>query len=756
MEHRVLPPSSQLAPREVVRAGGSLDRPYVVPEMALPPAQTTVTLADYWRILLKRRWTVVITAAIIFATAAIFTLRTTPKYEAVGRISIGRPNSEFVMSKEGGAAAEDDDYTVSVETQVRILQSDSLALAVIKKLGLQGNPAAGQNKSVAATAAATSTDNAQTTIAINDFKSGLRIVTVPNTRVMEIHYTSSDPKMAATIVNTLIDTYIERNIRMRFESATQATDWLSRQLADLQVKVEVSQEKLVAYQKEHGIIGTDDKTNLITTKLGELNTELSAAEADRIHKQALYQFASSGNVDHSITDEKASLLNKLREEQINIKNQYAQASVQFGPSYPKLVELKSRLDQVEKDLQAETQKSVTRMQNDYLAALQREKMLRAAFEAQKAEANKLNENAIEYNLLKRDADANRQLYEGLLQRLKEAGISAGLTSTNVQIVDPARTPTAPSEPNVPRNLELGLLFGIIAGVVCALTGEALDNTIVNPEHVEAYSGLPVLGLIPFKVAQRVSGTQPGKNKLLTASTKGAPRNDSVDLVTYAKPRSELAEAYRALRTSILLGSADSPPRVILITSPLPQEGKTTTTVNSAVSLAQQGHKVLLVDADLRRPAVHLAFGLKPESGLSDVLAGRHSLDKALIESTLVPNLTILPAGTIPPHPSELLASDTMAQLIARWSTEYDHVVIDSPPMLTVTDAVLLSARVERVVIVVRAGRTTKSALRRSRELLAHVNASVLGVVLNGIDVRSPDHYHYYYSGTKYYGGYYHE
>ena len=207
---------------------------------------------------------------------------------------------------------------------------------------------------------------------------------------------------------------------------------------------------------------------------------------------------------------------------------------------------------------------------------------------------------------------------------------------------------------------------------------------------------------------------------------------------------------------ILLGSADSPPRVILITSPLPQEGKTTTTVNSAVSLAQQGHKVLLVDADLRRPAVHLAFGLKPESGLSDVLAGRHSLDKALIESTLVPNLTILPAGTIPPHPSELLASDTMAQLIARWSTEYDHVVIDSPPMLTVTDAVLLSARVERVVIVVRAGRTTKSALRRSRELLAHVNASVLGVVLNGIDVRSPDHYHYYYSGTKYYGGYYHE
>ena len=654
---------------------------------------------------------------------------------------------------KGEMPAQDDDYTVSVETQVRILESDSLALAVMKKVGLahSATSLAGQ-PGVAWTG-----DNAQTTAQINSFKSGLRIITVPNTRVMEIHYSSSDPKMAASIINTIIDSYIERNIRTKFESTTQAADWLSKQLADLQVKVEVSQEKLVNYQKEKGIIGGDEKTNLITTKLNELNSELSAAEADRIHKQALYQYASSGNIDKMGTDDKMTLFNKLREDEVNLKNQIAQASVQFGPSYPKLLELKTRLEQVQKDLQAERQKNVVHMQNDYLAALQREKMLRVAFEAQKQEANQLNQSAIEYNLLKRDLDANRQLYEGLLQKLKEAGISAGLTSTNIQIVDSARTPTAPSRPNIPRNLEIGLLFGLIAGTVLALTIEAMDNTVVTPEHVELTSGLQALGMIPLKSSVGlVAGNGAGLKNRLLGSRSETRRNTSVDLVVLARPKSELAEAYRALRTSILLGSASAPPRLILITSPLPQEGKTTTTVNTAVSLAQQGRKVLLVDADLRRPTVHVPFGLKTGPGLSDVLTGGCKFEDACVTWSQVPNLRILQAGTLPPYPAELLSSEPMKQLLARWSREFDNVIIDTPPMLTVTDAVMLSVFMDQVILVVRASVTSKKALRRSCELLAHVNARVLGVVLNGIDLGSPDHYYYYYSGTKYYGGYYHE
>jgi succinoglycan biosynthesis transport protein ExoP len=759
MDQRVLPPGREMAQRDAAQTGGSLERPYIVPEMGpfLSAPQTNVSLADYWRILLKRKWVIVVTAVVIFTLVTIYTLHTTPIYEAVGRISIGRPNSGFLQMK-GEAPVQDDDYTVSVETQVRILQSDSLALAVIKKLGLDRSGASSVAKPVAANAIdSMRNDNAQTSALINSFKGGMRIITVPNTRVMEIHYSSPDPKLAATIVNAVIDTYIERNIRSKFESTTQAADWLSKQLADLQVQVEVSQEKLVNYQKEHGILGGDEKTNLITNKLNELNIELSAAEADRIHKQAMYQYASSGNADKTGTDEKAILFNKLREEEISLKNQIAQASVQFGPSYPKLLELKNRLEQAQKDLQAETLKNVVRMQNDYLAALQREKMLRVAFEAQKQEANQLNQSAIEYNLLKREADANRQLYEGLLQNLKEAGISAGLTSTNVQIVDSARTPTFPSQPNVPRNLEVGLLFGIIAGIVLALTNEALDNSVVTPEHVEFYSGLPALGLIPLKSTMRMAGANGNtKKRRLLPSRSGSERDANMDLITYAHPKSELAEAYRALRTSILLGSAGAPPKLILITSPLPQEGKTTTAVNSAVSLAQQGRNVLLVDADLRRPSVHVAFGLKPRAGLSDVLAGRNKLEEALVASPQVPNLTIMPAGAVPPHPAELLSSEVMKELLARWSKEFDHVIIDSPPMLTVTDAVLLSVCVDRVILVVRASHTSKAALRRSRDLLAHVNANVLGVVLNGIDLRSPDHYYYYYSGTKYYGGYYHE
>src|ERR1051325_7147785 len=374
-------------------------------------------------------------------------------------------------------------------------------------------------------------------------------------------------------------------------------------------------------------------------------------------------------------------------------------------------------------------------------------MLHEAMEKQKTEANKLNESAIEYSLLKRDLETNRTLYEGLLEKLKEAGVSAGLRSNNFRIVDAARKPTLPAEPNIPRNLTFALALGLTAGVGLAFVLEALDNTVHTPEQAQAISALPSLGMIPLG---SLIG-EVGAPRLAVASSK-----EAVELVTQARPQSQMAESYRALRTSLLLTSLGTPPKVILVTSALPQEGKTTTSMNTAIVLAQKGSRVLIIDADMRRPSVHKALGMGPRTGLSNVLTGSAQLHQAIVRSTLIPTLYVLAAGTPPPNPAELLASSHMKDVLAELREQYDHIVVDTPPTLSVTDAVVMSTRADAVVLVIRSGQTTKQALRRARDLLMQVNARVSGVLLNAVDLTSPDYYYYYEYQGKYGSRYYQE
>jgi len=369
-------------------------------------------------------------------------------------------------------------------------------------------------------------------------------------------------------------------------------------------------------------------------------------------------------------------------------------------------------------------------------------MLHEAFEKQKQEANKLNESAIEYTLLKRDVDTNRQLYEGLLQKLKEAGVSAGLKSNNFRIIDSARPPTGAIEPNVPRNLLFAAMLGLASGIGLAFLLEGLDNTVRTTEQAQMISGIASLGMIPLGSKSAREGANP--KRLVIASSK-----EAVELVTQVRPQSQMAESYRALRTSLLLSSLGAPPKVIMVTSALPQEGKTTTSINSAVVLAQKGVRVLLIDADLRRPSIHKTLGMGPRSGLSNVLTGSTTVDQAITRSTILPNLFVLAAGTPPPNPAELLASANMRDVLNELREQYDHIVIDTPPCLSVTDAVVLSPRADAVVLVIRSGQTTKQALRRSRDVLMQVNAKMVGVLLNAVDLRSPDYYYYYEYQGKY-------
>jgi succinoglycan biosynthesis transport protein ExoP len=735
--------------------GFDLSRPSPTIYPQLPPQESAI--GEYARVLIKRKWLILASLGVIFSAVAIASLKMTPVYEAGGTIEINKPDASLSFQNTATFSLDYFDPT-ELETELKILQSDLLALQVIRELNLDRRPEFGGGAlpapSLDLSPDPMQMDPSRASAMLGGFRGGLRVALLPNSRMIEVHYRSSDPQMAANVVNTLMQTYVENNFKARFESTMQASDWLQKQLVDMQMKVETSQEKLVRYQKEHEILGIDEKQNIITSKLDELNKELTVAESDRMDKESFYRLVESGDPDAiassaanlpqelGASQSPSGLLENLRSRQAEIKIQAADLSTQFGPQYPKLVQLNNQLKEIDVQIQNEMKKITVKIRGQYLTALQRENMLHAALDKQKQEANKLNESAIEYNLLKRDAETYRTLYEGLLQKLKEAGVSAGLKSNNFRIVDSARPPTGPIEPNIPRNLLFAFVLGSATGVGLAFLLEGLDNTIRTTEQAQMVSGLASLGMIPLGSKSAREGPNP--KRLVIASSK-----EAVELVTQVRPQSQMAESYRALRTSLLLSNLGSPPKVIMVTSALPQEGKTTTSINCAVVLAQKGVRVLLIDADLRRPSIHKTLGMGPRSGLSNVLTGSTTLEQAITRTTVLPNLYVLPAGTPPPNPAELLASSNMRNVLGQLAKEYDHIVLDTPPSLSVTDAVVLSPCADAVVLVIRSGQTTKQTLRRSRDLLAQVNAKVVGVLLNAVDLSSPDYYYYYEYQSKY-------
>jgi exopolysaccharide transport family protein len=730
------------------------------------PVVQDSTLGDYYRILRKHKGVIIASVVIVVTLVSIATFRMTPLYEASARIAISKEDSgdSLRINNQGGETDYSFDYNIELDTQAKVIQSDTLGLRVINDLHLDGlvnrDPRFAEEsatKPATLTPEKTSSANSQReSKALGAWHGNLAVNKIPRTRMIEIRYTSPDPKLAAQVVNTLASAYIENNYRARYESTMQASEWLSKQLTDLQLKVETSQAALVKYQRENGIVGIDEKQNTITSKLDQLNHELTTAEDDRLQKQANYQLLSSGNLESIPELSQNSLIQRFREDEGALKKQLAQATTQFGPSYPKVIELNSQVTQIEANIKNEIDRIAARKGSEYQAALSRERMLRAAFDAQKQEANVLNEKSIAYNALKHDADSNRQLYDGLLQKLKEAGINSGLKSSNVRIVDVARAPLSPSKPNIPHNIALGFLLGLVGGIALAFVLESLDNTVRTPEQVEMLTALPSLGMIPLSLD--ISSTKNKtntKSMSLTTTAQTELRKTSISLLAHARPKSEVAESYRALRTSILLSSIGSAPKVIMVTSALPQEGKTTTSINTAIVLAQKGGKVLLVDADMRRPSIHQTFKLRNRSGLSTILTGSNTTEQLVVASPILPNLFVLPAGPPPPHPAELLGSEAMRDLLNSWRNQYDHIIVDTPPVLSVTDAVLLSVEMDTVLLVIRSAQTSKDALRRSRDVLSQVNAKVMGVVVNAIDLQSPDAYYYYY-GSNYAGRYYDE
>jgi capsular exopolysaccharide synthesis family protein len=670
--------------------------------------------------------------AVIFGVSVVVSLTSTRTYQASSKLAIFPENAGAVGFKDSEAGASSYDNDLALQTQASILLSNTLALKAIDTMHLDRDPRFTGKKSAGPIPTSDSVHNsAQTMALLRQFQGGLKVEPVPGTRLVLVSYSDPDPRLASDIVNNLVQTFIEANVRTKYESATQTAEWLSGELYELRIKEEASEERLVRYQREHGILGIDEKQNIVTAKLDELNRELTAAEADRIQKESNYKFAMSADLaisEKGYPLEKDPLLDKLMEKEDDLNTQYAQLTTQFGPGYPKVAELSNQLNQLRAEIADQLARMRHGLRDQYLAAAQREKMLTAAMEQQKQEANKLNESAIEYTVLKRDADSNHQLYDGLLQKLKEAGIAAGLRSSNIRVVDVAQFPDRPVSPHVPRNLAFGFLLGLGGGIALALVLENLDTTIRNIDEAKAICTLPALGMIPLQAhpangyLRRMTGALPESN------------GNSRYLITWAQPTSPAAESFRALRTSIVLSSFGAPPRVILVTSSLPQEGKTTVSANSAIVMAQRGSRVLLVDGDLREPAIANMFGITPRGGLSNIIDGSHSFENVMVPLPHVPNLHILAAGRTTSQPAELLGSTRMKEYISRWRSEFDYVIIDTPPCLSFTDAVLLSRDADGVILVARWGQTTKAALRAASELLVQVNARMIGLVLNAYDL----------------------
>ena len=697
-----------------------------------PPFGEQSAVRYYWQILRKRRWYVLGTLAVVLGISAIISLASTRVYEASSKLAIFPESASPVDFKDAGTGTSPGDNDLALQTQASILLSDTLALKAIDTMHLDRDPRFTRQTSKEPRPDL-SQDGAPTMALLRQFRAGLKVEPVPGTRIVLVNYSDRDPRLAADIVNTLVQTFIEANVRTRYESATQTAEWLSKELSDLRVKVEASEEKLVRYQREHGILGIDEKQNIVTAKLDELNRELTAAEADRIHKESNYKFAMSAD---AVVSEKTGpvgsspLLDKLLEKEADLDTQYAQLTTQFGSGYPKVTELSNQLKELRAEIAGEEIRARHSLRDEYLTAVQREKMLTAAMEQQKQQANNLNESAIQYSVLKRDSDSNHQLYDNLLQKLKEAGIAAGLRSSSIRVVDVAQIPDLPVSPHVPRNLAFGFLLGLGGGIALALVLENLDTTVRDMEEAKAICTLPALGMIPLQS----SLTNGYRNKTLGALPQS--NGNCLSLIAYAQPRSPAAESFRALRTSIILSSFGTPPRVILVTSSLPKEGKTTVSANSAIVLAQRGSRVLLVDGDLRDPAIANMFGITHDAGLGTIIEGRYRFEDVAVRNPHIPNLSILSSGSVTSQPAELLGSNKMKECIARWRGEFDYVIIDTPPCLSFTDAVLLSREADGVILVARWGQTSKAALRAASDVLLQVNANMIGLVLNAYDLNA--------------------
>ena len=715
-----------------------------------------IHLRDYLRVILKRRRMVAAVFIILVATVTINSFMAEPIFRATAQILIEAENPKVVDIQEVlGVNASGRDY---YQTQYETLKSKTLALKVIKALHLKKSPEftsskkgfslrailgsiLGWVKKVTSSAGESEENNFNPDKEYNQliaaYLGRLKVEPIRNSRLVNVSFEGKDPKLITQIDNAHAQFYIESNLERKFSASKKAVHWLNQRIKEIRKNLEESETALQNYREKEGLASIDfeERQGIILQALDDLNTALIKAKTERMEKENLFKELKRFSKDPEMIESlpsvvSNSLIQSLKAQYITLTGEYYKLSKKYGPKHPKMISLASEIKAIKKKISWEVENIAQSIETEYRIARAKEKSILKAMEDQKKEALELNQKQIKYNVLKRELDVNRSLYESLLKRVKETGLTEDLKATNIMVVDPARIPDKPVKPRKALNILLAIIVGLTLGIGLAFFFEYLDNTVKTPEEVERHLKAPLLGVV-------------GRFKPDSADST------SKETIACSNPRSNIAEAFRTIRTNLLFSSPDIEKKGLLITSVLPQEGKTVLAANLAITFAQMGKKVLLVDSDLRRPRVHNLFNLKRSFGLSDLLVGKESS----IKNTQISGLKIITSGTLPPNPAELLASQKMRDFIEKAKDSFNTIIFDSPPLLSVTDAAELAPLSDGVVLIVKAGSTPIPVIQRGIQQVSEVGARVLGCVLNNVDFEKE---HYYYSHYQYYCQYYYE
>jgi succinoglycan biosynthesis transport protein ExoP len=720
-------------------------------------------LLAWWRIIRKRRWTVLTAFSALFATVLVGSIEEKPVYRAKALIEIDKENPSVANPQELFQLDEVSD--AYLETQYKVLASNDLAERVIHQLDLDRQAeflpsSRSWLRSASAAPAipppkgsAAAPDLSVREIVLTRFQERLDIRPIRRSRAVELRFDSQDPALAARAVNAVAENYIQKNLEARWDATQKASEWLALQLKELKANLEKSEDDMQKYAAGNGLLyletGKGDSESIVNQSVREVQEELTKAQADRFEKESIFRLLQSGEYGSlpGVFDNK--LLQDLTVRLAELQREHAQLTATFTEEYPKVKQTQSQIAGIQSSLERERWRAAQKISNDYFAALRREKLVQKAFAEKQQEANQIAGKSVQYGILNREVETNKGLYEGLLQRLKEAGVSAGLKASNIRIIDPGTVPYKPIAPNYLLNLGMAAFLGLGLGVCMAFLKEHLDQTIRYSEDVFHFLGVPVLGFIPAFAA--LNG---GKHKGIasvdrefipgmassTTMAGGALMQEHPGNDLGIHKGSAFSEAFRELRTSVILSATARFTNSILVTSAQPGEGKTTVAVNLAFSLAQLGKPVLLVDADMRRPSIQKYFPQR-DSQLSSYLGGQGAWQQ-MVYPTAINRLHVLHCGPIPENPSELLSSDRMRALIQESMATYRFVILDSPPLLNRADSRIMGSMVGATILVIKGGETPRQVVQYAESQARSVGTNLIGVVLNNLDSSLNDYSYY--------------